>query len=153
MDFTSSYLCNQQGIVINASNAEQYTKAEDFEGLTVVAEESSAGATAVAQMLSSAEFVAVDSQSNALMEVKAGTAEAAVIDLTMAQAMTGEGTEYADLLIVQSVDMPDEEYAIGCRLGSDMVAKLNTVVEELSGKGTLDELAEKYELTELLIKN
>ena len=39
----------------------------------------------------------VDTQAKALMEVQAGTSDAAIIDSLMAGAMVGEGTSYPDL--------------------------------------------------------
>ena len=39
-------------------------------------------------------YTAVSSQADALMEVKSGTSDAAIIDLLMAGAMIGEGTSY-----------------------------------------------------------
>ena len=45
---------------------------------------------------------AVSSQADALMEVKSGTSDAAIIDLLMAGAMIGEGTSYPDLKYIRS---------------------------------------------------
>ena len=45
------------------------------------------------------QVVSVDSMAKALMEVEAGTADAAIIDLLMAGAMVGEGTSYPDLKV------------------------------------------------------
>ena len=59
----------------------------------------------------------VTAQADALMEVASGTADACIIDLTMAKAMTGDGTSYADLSIAAEMDR--EEYGIGFRKGSD----------------------------------
>ena len=42
-------------------------------------------------------YTAVTAQSDALMEVAAGTSDAAIIDSLMAAAMVGEGTGYANL--------------------------------------------------------
>ena len=44
------------------------------------------------------------------MEVAAGTADAAVLDLTLANAMIGEGTDYASLKIVDELNA--EEYGV-----------------------------------------
>ena len=99
----------------------------------------------------SAAFTGVLAQSDALLEVKAGTADAAVIDVTMANAMVGEGTDYADLMIVTGIDLMDEEYAVGFRLGSDVTAKANEAISALLSDGTLKALAEKYDLSDLLI--
>lgn len=151
MDFSTSYLKNQQVVVIRAADKDKYTAAEDFDGLTVVAEGGSAGAAAIAAGMPNAAYTEMGAQADALLEVKSGTAEAAVIDLTMAKAMTGAGTDYADLMIVDSIDMMDEEYAIGFRVGSDITAKVNEIIAQLTADNTLKTLAEKYDLTDLLI--
>jgi polar amino acid transport system substrate-binding protein len=70
----------------------------------------------------------------------------------MAKAMTGEGTDYADLTVITSMNLTAEEYAIGFRLGSTAVAEVNKVTDELLKDGTLATIAEKYDLTERLIK-
>ena len=151
MDFTTSYLKNQQVVVVLASDAAKYADVASFAGLTVVAEAGSAGAAAIAANMTDADFVEVQAQSDALLEVKTGKAAAAVIDLTMANAMTGEGSDYSDLVIAP-IDMLDEEYAVGFRVGSTATEKFNAVFAELISDGTLAALAEKYELSDLLIK-
>jgi polar amino acid transport system substrate-binding protein len=151
MDFTTSYLMNQQVVVIRAEDAATYTDTASLSGQVVVAEASSAGAAAIAANLPDADFTEVQAQSDALLEVKTGKAGAAVIDLSMANAMTGEGSDYSDLVIAP-IDMLDEEYAVGFRVGSTATEKFNAVFAELISDGTLAALAEKYELSDLLIK-
>ena len=90
------------------------------------------------------EYNSVASQADALMEVASGNADACIIDLTMAKAMTGEGTSYEDLAIAAEMDR--EEYGIGFRKGSDMAALVNGFLADLKADGTLQELADKYEL-------
>ena len=87
----------------------------------------------------------VTAQSDALMEVASGSTDACVIDITMANAMTGEGTSYKDLAI--ACELTSEEYGVSFRTGSDMVEKFNEVLDEFLADGTLDRLAEKYSLT------
>ncbi len=151
MDFSTSYLKNQQVVVVLASDASKYADAASFAGLTVVAEAGSAGAAAIAANMTDADFVEVQAQSDALLEVKTGKAAAAVIDLTMANAMTGAGTDYSDLTILP-IEMPGEEYAIGFRVGSTATAKLNEIIAAFGTDGTFAALAEKYNLSDLLIK-
>ena len=151
MDFTTSYLKNQQVVVVRAEDAAKYIDTASLSGQAVVAEEGSAGAAAIAANLPDAEFTEVQAQSDALLEVKTGKAAAAVLDLTMANAMTGEGTDYSDLVIAP-IDMLDEEYAVGFRVGSTATEKFNAVFAELMSDGTLATLAQKYDLTDLLIK-
>jgi len=145
-DFTKPYLCNKQVTVISVGTAEQYTKPEDLEGLPVAAAEGSDGATALLKTFPGAIFLAVGSQDDALLEVKSGTAEAAVIDLTTAEALTGEGGKYEDLLIVHSINMQDKEFAVGFRRGSDMAEKVNGILVSLKNDGLLEKIAEKHKI-------
>jgi polar amino acid transport system substrate-binding protein len=128
----------------------QYTDAESLKGLTVAVESGSTG-EAAAQAAGITDLVATQDMAKALMEVKAGTADACVIDITMANAMTGEGTSYADL--TYTVSLTSEEYGIGFAKGSDMPAKVNEVMKKLIANGKLDEIAAKYDLTNALISN
>lgn len=79
------------------------------------------------------------------MEVAAGTADAAVLDLTLAGAMTGADTDYADLTIVDELNA--EEYGVAFRKGSDAAEAVNKAFDELRAEGTMQALADKYELT------
>lgn len=151
MTFTQAYLLNEQVVVIRSADASKYTDRASLNGVSVVAEAGSAGETAIKADLSGAVYTAVDSQAKALLEVKAGTAEAAVIDATMATSMTGEGSDYADLITITSMDLTAEEYAIGLRVGSTAAAEFNKITNELLQDGTLEKIAEKYGLSERLL--
>ncbi|MBQ4626243.1 MAG: transporter substrate-binding domain-containing protein, partial [Clostridia bacterium] len=63
----------------------------------------------------------------------------------MANAMTGDGTSYADF--TYSLELTSEEYGIACREGSDLTDAINDIMVELINDGSLAALAEKYELT------
>ncbi|MDR3295825.1 MAG: transporter substrate-binding domain-containing protein [Clostridiales Family XIII bacterium] len=151
MDFSDAYLINEQVIVVRAADAGNYADKGSFSGKTLVAEKESAGEDAVTSDLAGADYTAVDSQAGALLEVKAGTADAAVIDSTMAYAMTGAGTDNAELTVLD-IPLTDEEYAIGFRLGSSAVAQVNEIIAELAADGTLAALAAKYGLEDRLVK-
>ena len=89
-------------------------------------------------------------QKDVLLEVKAGTSELGVIDLVMALASIKEGTDYADLTIIEGVELTAEEYAIGLRLeDTEFMKKINTAIDELVADGTLGALAEKYGLADV----
>lgn len=143
------YVKNMQVLVIKSENAELYTDTASLVGKTIVAEAGSAGEKAVAgeENLAQANLITLSTQKDTLMEVKAGTADAAIIDWTMAQAMTGEGTDYADLQMIAGVELSTEEYGIGFRQGSTACAKVNEAIKALVEDGTLPALAEKYELS------
>ena len=84
-------------------------------------------------------------QAKALMEVQAGTADAAVLDLTLANAMIGAGTDYASLKIVDELNA--EEYGVAFRKGSDVAEAVDNAFDELKADGTMQTLADKYGLT------
>ena len=144
-DVTKAYVKNAQVVVMNKDKAADYKTAEDMAGLKFVAEAGSAGESAIAEKKLDANYTAVGAQTDALLEVKSGSADACVIDITMANAMTGEGTSYEDLAAV--LELTSEEYGIAFRQGSDITDKVDDILDELKADGTLDELAEKYELT------
>lgn len=142
-DVTNAYVMNAQVVVTTKEVQDKYTTIAEMKDLTFAAEAGSAGEAAIKE--AGLTPVAVSDQSAALMEVASGSADACVIDITMANAMTGEGTSYANL--VQAEKLAEEEYGIACRKGSDLVAEINKVTDELKADGTMDKLAEKYSLT------
>lgn len=118
----------------------------------VVAEKDSAGER-VAQSekdFETYEYTAVDTQAKALMEVNAGTADAAVVDYVMSIGSIGEGTDYNDL-VVEGTGYSEEEYGIAFRKGSDLTAKVNEIIRELKQSGELEKIAKTYKLDGILL--
>jgi len=138
------YVINAQVVVMKADAIANYPDAASLADLKFAAENGSAGQKA-AESIGVKNIVAVQDQAAALMEVAAGTADACVIDITMAYAMTGEGTSYDDLGV--GLTLTSEEYGIGFRKGSDVTAKVNEIMAKFMEDGTLDALAQKYNLT------
>lgn len=93
----------------------------------------------------------VGSQADALVEVDAGTSDAAIIDLLMAGAMVGEGTSYPDLKVTDQ-KLTSELYGVGCRKGSDLASYINSVFAEAYADGTMVELAKTYGVQEALLE-
>lgn len=137
------YVKNAQVVVMSADKAAEYSTPDTLSDLTFAAEAGSAGAEALDDL--SISYTEAEAQTNALLEVKSGAVDACVIDITMANAMTGEGTSFADLTIAQELTV--EEYGVAFRKGSDITEKFNEIMDELMNDGTLDALAEKYDLT------
>lgn len=96
------------------------------------------------------EINSVGSQADALMEVKSGTSDAAIIDLLMAGAMIGEGTSYPDL--VYTDELTEEKYGVGCRKGSDLASYINSVLAEAYEDGTMETIAKEYGVQEALLE-
>ncbi len=140
---SNPYVENAQVVVMTADKAKDYTDAASMKDLSFAAEAGSAGEATIAEN-DWTNYTAVKAQSDALLEVASGSSDACVIDITMANAMTGEGTSYEDL--VQVLKLNTEQYGIACRKDSDLTAKINELMAELMADGTLDALAEKYEL-------
>lgn len=138
------YVVNAQVVVMKADKIANYPDAASMDGLTIAVENGSAGQTA-AEAVEGATIIPVQDQAAALLEVKAGTSDACVIDITMANAMTGEGSDYADL--AKGISLTSEEYGVGFRKDSDLTEKLNAFLDKLAADGTLQALAEKYDLT------
>ena len=145
MACTKPYVKNAQVVVVK--DGTEYTSTADLVGKTVVAEAGSAGETTIQEdeNLAQADYVSKSVQTDCLMEVAAGTADAAVLDLTLASAMIGEGTDYANLKMVDELNV--EEYGVAFRKGSDVAAAVDTAFDELKAEGTMGALAEKYGLT------
>ena len=114
----------------------------------LVAEKGSAGET-VAKTLEDYEYTAVDTQAKALMEVSAGTADAAIVDYVMSIGSIGEGTDYENL-VVDGDGYNPENYGIAFRKGSDFTAKVNEAIKALKDEGKLAEIGKKYKLEELV---
>lgn len=156
MDMSQSYMNNWQVIVIRKADAEKYTTLESMSGAKTVAEVESAGESTIqANDVLKQNYTSVDSQIKALMEVKAGTADIAVVDYVMAKSSIGEGADYADLQMVEGVEQFSyEEYAIGFRKDSpETVKKVNDAINALIADGTLNTIAEKYGVAPQLISN
>ena len=141
---TKAYAKNAQVVVVK--DGTDYASTADLVGKTVVAEAGSAGEAAIEgdENLAQADYVSKSVQTDCLMEVAAGTADAAVLDLTLANAMIGEGTDYASLAIVDELNA--EEYGVAFRKGSDAAAAVDAAFDELKADGTMQALAEKYDL-------
>ena len=142
---TQAYAKNAQVVVMKADA--DYTSTADLVGKTVVAEAGSAGESAIQDdgSLSQADYISKSVQTDCLMEVAAGTADAAVLDLTLATAMIGDGTDYANLTIKDELNA--EEYGVAFRKGSDAAAAVDAAFDELKSDGTMQKLADKYSLS------
>lgn len=143
MDITDAYVYNSQVVVMAADKLAKYPDVESMKTLNFAVESGSAGQDMAVE--NEFKYVAVGAQSDALMEVAAGSADACIIDITMANAMTGEGTSYAAL--GKGISLSEEEYGVGCRKGSNLVEKINEVTAAMRADGSLKAIADKYGLT------
>ena len=89
---SNPYVLNKQVLVMKADKVADYKDAASLKDLTIAVDNGPAGQSA-AEDAEPKKVVPVQDQAAALLEVKAGTSDACIIDSTMAQAMTGEGTD------------------------------------------------------------
>ncbi len=151
MSISTPYMENKQVMVAKAENADKYT--ESVDGANIVAESGSAGEELANdnEFFANGKFTAVDSQAKAFMDVASGTSDVAIVDYVASIGSIGEGTDYEDLVVVESQSFNPEEYGIAFRKGSDMTEKVNAAMKELAEEGKLAEIGAKYKLDELLI--
>ena len=140
MECSNAYCNNAQVVIVPAAVADQYQDADSIKDLNFAVEAGSAGEQVIAEL--GYAYTSVKAQSDALMEVAAGTSDAAVIDSLMAAAMVGEGTGYADL--TYTVGLNSEEYGVGFRKGSDLAAALNEFFAASYADGSMMKCAETY---------
>ncbi|MCI8464756.1 MAG: transporter substrate-binding domain-containing protein [Lachnospiraceae bacterium] len=148
MECSKPYCQNAQTVIVPTDKAEQYQEEASLSELTFAVEAGSAGeAEAKTRELN---YTPVSQQSDALMEVAAGTSDAAIIDSLMAGAMVGEGTGYADL--TYTVSLNGEEYGVGFRKGSDLAEALNQFFAESYADGSMLKCAETYGVQAAIIE-
>ena len=163
MSMSRPYLYNTQAMVMKADKEEEIMA--DISGKYVVAEQGSTGegklqgtiadddtvVVSAAEYFKDVNYTAVDSMAKALMEVKSGIADVALVDSVCALAMVGEGTDYDDLTVNLDNNFGLQEYGIGFRVGSDVTELVNNAIIELTKDGIVAEIAEKNGLTDMLV--
>ena len=147
METSNPYMNNAQVVVVPADKAADYQTVESLKGLNFAVEAGSAGEAEVAAL--ELDYTSVTAQADALMEVSAGTSDAAVIDALMAAAMIGEGTGYENL--TYTVGLNSEEYGVGFRKGSDLANELNAFLVAKYEDGTIMQIAETYKVQAAVI--
>ncbi len=148
MDCSNAYCNNAQVVIVPTEKAQQYQTVESLEGLAFAVEAGSAGEAEVTAL--GLDCTPVKAQSDALMEVAAGTSDAAVIDALMAAAMVGPDTGYADL--TYTVSLNSEEYGVGFRKGSDLAKALNDYFKASYEDGNMMECAKTYGVQAAIIE-
>ena len=153
MSISTPYMANKQVLIVKAENADKYLKPEDMDGAKIVAEVESAGEGVAKEdaFFANASYTSVADQATALMEVASGVSDGCVVDYVLSIGMIGEGTDYENLVVVDSLAFADEEYGIAFRKGSDTTAAVNEAITALVENGKLMEIAEAYKLEAQLI--
>ena len=143
MNTSNPYCNNSQMVIVPADKADQYQTVESLADLTFAVESGSVGEDEVEAL--NFATTPVKDQATALMEVAAGTSDAAVVDSLMAGAMVGEGTSYDDLTFTVSLNAEEGEvFGVGFRKDSDLTAALNDFFKAAYADGSMMTCAETY---------
>lgn len=144
VDFTYGYMLNQQCVVIKTDNAEVYKTEADLAGKTAGVEGGSAGESYATEAVGeTGKLEKYPAQNKAFLEVSTGAVDFAVVDIVLAKNVCGQG-DYANLMIVDSIELDSEVYAVGFPKGSELTEKVNAAIVTLFENGKIAELAEKY---------
>ena len=155
MGISMPYMENKQVMVVKADKADEFAADSALtSNVTVVAEKKSAGEDVAKEdgYFAEATYVSVDSQAKALLEVKSGTADVAIIDYVMSIGTLHDGSDYADLAVVEDKSFAPEQYGIAIRKDStETLEKLNAAIQKVADDGELEKIADKYNLKDLLL--
>ena len=144
VDFTYGYMLNQQCVVIKVDNKDIYKTEADLVGKTAGVEGGSAGESyAVTAVGENGKIEKYPAQNKSFLEVKTGAVDFAVVDIVLAKNICGKG-DFTDLMIVDTIQLASEIYAVGFEKGSPLTAKVNEAIETLFENGKIMELATKY---------
>ena len=146
MEASNAYAFNAQVVVMKKDVIDNYKGVDSIKDLTFAVEAGSAGEEVIADL--GYNYNSLIAQSDTLLEVKANTSDAAVIDLLMAGAMIGEGTDYDDLAF--TLPLNSEEYGVGFRKGSDLAGLLNDFFKTSYDDGSMLSIAEKYDIKDAI---
>ncbi len=151
MGTSEPYCLNAQVVVVAADKVADYQTADSLSGLSFAVEAGSAGKAEVEAL--GLDFIEMETQAAALMEVAAGASDACVIDSLMAGAMVGEGTSYPDLgcAVILNED-EGEQYGVGFRKGSDLVDAFNNFWKDAYDAGTVMNTATTYGVQEAIVE-
>ena len=148
MGCSKAYCNNAQVVIVNKDVADKYQTAEACKDLKFAVENGSAGEEQA--KANGYDYTPVKDQATALMEIKSGNSDAAIIDSLMAAAMVGDGTGYDDL--TYTVQLNSEEYGVGFRKDSDLVDEFNKFLDASIKDGSMETCAEKYGVQAAIVK-
>ena len=152
-EISEPYMRNEQVAIIRKADASKFDSLDKMlASKKWTAESGSAGAKLINDR--GATLIGVTAQINVLTELNAGSADIGVMDSVMANYYMNEtGSEYADSLMIAPVKiaLEDEYYGIAARKGEvALMDKINTSLAKFAADGTIDKIAEKYGLTDVI---
>lgn len=140
MNFSNNYFKASQSIIVTADS--EIKGKDDLEGKMIACQE---GTTGEQYLLDNGyEIQSFKTASEAVASLKAGKADAVIVDNAVAKALSAE-QEGATVVLDEA--LTEEAYAIALQLGNDeLTEKINGALEALEADGTLAKIFEKYDL-------
>lgn len=139
IDFSTPYFSIKQAIVVKAGNKTVKTP-NDLIGKTVAVQNGTTG-DLFASEIKDVKMKRFDTNPQAIQELLNNNADAAVMDDLVAFSAI---RKTAGLQVVEIKEAEKEDYGIGIKKGSPLVAKINKAIETLQKNGKLEALVKKY---------
>jgi len=151
VDLSMGYLINKQVIVIRKSDISKFTSLESLSGVKMSAGISTFGESLFKSdsYLSKAKYTASSSQNEAIIALENKTVDAIIIDYTLAKVNIEN--DNSNLMIIGGINLQEDQYKVGFRVGSDMTNKVNNIILDMIIDGSLGSIAKKYDLVDLFI--
>ena len=154
--WSEPYVDNSIVVVVAADSG--ITSLDDLVGKVVAVQADSSGLAALtneedndANLALTASFATlqqVSDYNSAFMNLEAGTVDAVVLDIGVADYQINSR---GDKFIVLDDEISKEQYAIGFKLGNtELRDKVQATLDEMVEDGTFATIAEKYELTDMV---
>ena len=144
---STPYMNNKQIAIIRKKDKDKYTNEENIKNAKFTYENGSAGQD-VAEEKGFANALGVAAQMDALLEVKAGTSDIALVDSVLGNFYCNEDKSFKNLMIIPNLVFTTEQYGIAARkFDVGTIDKINTSLYNLQKSGELKKLADKYGLT------
>jgi len=149
IEFTHAYLNNKQVVVIRKSDTSKFTDIESLYGAKMSAGKETTGEEVLQAepYHSNIKYNASPSPNDAIISLKNEIFDAIVMDYTKAKGYIANGN--SDLMIVEGISLQEEQYAVGFRLGSDILKKVNNLILDMTMDDSLATIATKYDLVDL----
>lgn len=143
---STPYMNNKQIAIIRKKDKDKFTDIDNIKNAKFAYEEGSAGQD-VAKDNGFANVAGLNAQMDALVEVKSGTSDIALVDSVLGNFYCNADTSFSDLMVIEGLVFTVEQYGIAARK-SDVgtIDKINTSLAKLQKNGELKKLADKYGL-------
>lgn len=140
--FSDPYYDVGLAMVIKAANKDKYAELKDIEGKAICAQIGSTGSL-LAQSVKGAKVMNFDQVAEALMELKMGGCEAALLGDTTARHYQSQHND-KDLLIVPHLYNPKQVGFAVSKNNKALVEKLNKGLAAIKASGEYDKIYEKW---------